>query len=66
MIYPCKINTWINGNDFSFVAESLSLKYCIGCGNTMQKAFTELEENETELLKSAKKLGIPISEISKK
>ena len=43
-----------------WVAESLSLKGCVGQGTTAEKAVTELEQNEVEWLETAKKLNLEI------
>lgn len=43
-----------------WVAESKTLKGCIGQGDTSMEAIAELEENEEEWLYSARKYNIPI------
>ena len=43
-----------------WVAESLSLKGCVGQGATVELAVVELEQNETEWLKMARKLNLDI------
>ena len=49
----------VEGHDF-WVAESKSLKGCVGQGETSAEAISELEENELEWLKTAEKYGITI------
>jgi len=43
-----------------WVAKSKSLKGCVGQGDTVQEAISELEENENEWLESAAKYNIAI------
>lgn len=43
-----------------WIAESKVLKGCVGQGDTLQGAITELEENEREWLSAAEETGIPI------
>ena len=43
-----------------WVAESLSLKGCVGQGQTIEKAVAELEGNEDKWIETAKKLDMEI------
>lgn len=43
-----------------WVAESKSLKGCVGQGETSSEAIQELEENEKEWINTAKEFNIPI------
>lgn len=56
-IYPMEAN----GHSF-WVAESLSLKGCVGQGDTPDEACSELAQNENDWLETAQELGIPIPE----
>ena len=47
-----------------WVAESKSLKGCVGQGETSSEAIRELEENEKEWLETARQFGIPIPPVS--
>lgn len=49
----------VDGHTF-WIAKSLSLKGCVGQGDTAQEAIDELENNELEWLDSARKYNIPI------
>lgn len=51
----------VEGHTF-WVAESKSLKGCVGQGETSDEAVKELEQNEEEWLETAKIVGIPIPE----
>lgn len=53
----------VEGHSF-WIAESKSLKGCIGQGETSEDAIKELEENEIEWIETAKDFGIPIPPIS--
>ena len=53
----------VEGHDF-WVAESKSLKGCVGQGETCEEAISELESNELEWLETAKKYGITIPPVS--
>lgn len=48
------------GKHSFWVAKSLSLKGCVGQGDTPEKAVAELEENEEEWLSKAKQVGIAV------
>ena len=43
-----------------WVAESTSLKSCVGQGETSAEAIAELERNENEWLDTAKEFCIPV------
>lgn len=53
MIYPFQSNRQKEGKHSFWVAKSLSLKGCVGQGDTPEKAVAELEENEEEWLSTA-------------
>lgn len=53
----------VEGHTF-WVAESKSLKGCVGQGETSESAILELEENEKEWLNTAHDFGIPIPPIT--
>ena len=56
-VYPLEAN----GHSI-WVAESLSLKGCVGQGDTPDEACSELSQNENDWLETADELGIPIPE----
>ena len=53
MIYPFQLYRQKEGKHSFWVAKSLSLKGCVGQGDTPEKAVAELEENEEEWLSTA-------------
>ena len=53
MIYPFQSNRQKEGKHSFWVAKSLSLKGCVGQGDTPEKAVAELEGNEEEWLSTA-------------
>ena len=62
MLYPYTVK-YYEANEHGFwIAESLTLKGCVGQGDTDSQAITELETNETEWLQTARELDIPIPE----
>jgi len=63
MIYPYKVSKVQNAEDVYWVAESKSLKGCIGQGQTDLEALRELEENEQAWLETAKECGILIPDV---
>lgn len=66
MKYPfIAYQTQVEGHIF-WVAECLTLKGCVGQGDTLESACKELEENETEWLKTAEKYNIEIPPIPMK
>ena len=60
MKYPYFTYTLPNGDDITWVAESLSLNGCVGQGDTIEEAVKELESNEVEWIITAREVGIPI------
>jgi len=63
MIYPFFVVNEKYDNQTYWVAKSSSLKGCIGQGETPEEAVSELQENESAWLETAKEVGIPIPEI---
>lgn len=60
MLYPFRVyQTDVEGHLF-WVAKSSSLKGCVGQGETVEEAVSELESNEQEWLCTAREVGIPI------
>ena len=53
MIYPFQLNRQKERKHSFWVAKSLSLKGCVGQGDTPEKAVAELEGNEEEWLSTA-------------
>ena len=66
MLYEFKVYQMKVENHIFWVAESLSLKGCVGQGETSEDAIKELGENEKEWLDTAKEFGIPIPPITYK
>ncbi len=61
--YPFKVfQSEADGHTF-WVAKSIILKGCIGQGDNIQEAVSELEENEKAWMETAKETGIPIPEV---
>lgn len=60
MNYPFKIYKTEFENHVFWVAESSSLNGCVGQGDTVEEAYSELEENEKEWIETAKKYDIEI------
>lgn len=63
MKYPFEIHKETAEEYTFWVAKSLSLKGCIGQGDTKEAAILELERNETEWINTAAETGIPIPNI---
>lgn len=62
MLYEANIyQMQVEGHIF-WIAESKSLKGCVGQGDTSEDAICELEENEREWIETAKEYNIPIPE----
>lgn len=62
MLYPYTVK-YYEANEHGFwIAKSLTLKGCVGQGDTDSQAIKELETNETEWLQTARELDIPIPE----
>ena len=60
MLYPFKVyQSQVDQHKF-WVAKSLSLKGCVGQGETADEAIHELEQNEQEWIATATEVGIPI------
>lgn len=60
MVYPFRVyQDTVEAHTF-WVAKSASLKGCVGQGDTITEAISELENNEQEWLSAASELGIPI------
>lgn len=63
MEYPYyTFNDEVTGHVF-WVARSLSLKGCVGQGDTLDAAVNELEANESDWLEEASEFGIVIPKI---
>ena len=63
MKYPFKVfQTSVEEHAF-WVAECPTLKGCVGQGETLEEALSELEINEQIWLETAKEVGIPIPEV---
>lgn len=63
MIYPYTTK-YYEANDHTFwIAESACLKGCVGQGDTLEEAISQLNENEKEWLQTAKTLNIPIPKL---
>lgn len=63
MKYPFTVYfTQVDDHKF-WIAESKSLKGCVGQGETPDEAIAELKTNQDEWLKTAEEFGIPIPEI---
>lgn len=60
MRYEARIYQMTVEDHTFWVAESKSLKGCVGQGDTSDEAIKELEENENEWLETAREVGIPI------
>lgn len=66
MIYESNIYQMTVESHTFWVAESKSLKGCVGQGETSEEAIKELEQNEIDWIETAKEVGIPIPEPSAK
>ena len=63
MKYPFVVYfTQVEEHQF-WIAECKTLKGCVGQGDTIEEAISELETNEEEWLKTAEEYDIPIPEI---
>ena len=62
MRYEARIYQMTVEDHTFWVAESKSLKGCVGQGDTSDEAIKELEENENEWLETARELGITITD----
>lgn len=60
MLYEFNVYRMEVDNHIFWVAESKSLKGCVGQGETSSEAIRELEENEKEWIDTAKEFNIPI------
>ena len=60
MLYEANIYQMEVENHVFWIAESKSLKGCVGQGETSEEAIRELEVNEQEWIVTAKEFGIPI------
>ena len=60
MLYEFSVYQMKVEDHLFWVAESKSLKGCVGQGDSSEEAVKELEENEKEWLNTAKEFGIPI------
>lgn len=61
--YPFKVfQNEVDGHVF-WVAKSIMLKGCVGQGDDIAEAVSELEENEIAWLETAEETGIPIPDI---
>ena len=61
--YPFKVYQAENEGHIFWIAKSTGLKGCVGQGDLLVDAISELEENEQAWLETAKETGIPIPEI---
>jgi len=60
MLYPFQVyQSKVEQHTF-WVANSASLKGCVGQGETAEEAISELEANEQDWIATAKEVGIPI------
>jgi len=63
MLYPFQVyQSQVEEHKF-WVAKSASLKGCVGQGDTVEEAISELEGNEQEWIVTAEEVGIPIPPI---
>ena len=63
MLYPFKVyRDKVDAHVF-WVAKSLCLKGCVGQGESVAEAVSELENNELEWMTTAKEFNIPIPEV---
>lgn len=60
MIYEFNVYQMQVDEHFFWVAESKSLKGCVGQGDSANEAIDELSANEIEWLETAREYGIPI------
>ena len=60
MLYPFQVYQSKVEEHVFWVAKSASLKGCVGQGETVEEAISELESNEQEWLETAKEVGIPV------
>lgn len=63
MKYPFKVYQTQVDNHVFWIAECPSLKGCVGQGDTIDKAISELEENEAVWLDTASECGIEIPSV---
>lgn len=63
MVYPFQVYQSKVEDHVFWVAKSSLLKGCVGQGEDLQEAISELEINEQEWVETAKKTGIPIPEV---
>lgn len=64
MLYEFKVYQTNVEDHVFWVAESNTLKGCVGQGETSEEAIHELEENEKVWLDTAREYGIPIPSIT--
>ena len=63
MLYPFQVyQSRVEDHTF-WVAKSISLRGCVGQGETADRAISELEANEREWIAAAEEVGIPIPEV---
>ncbi len=60
MLYPFQVYQSKVEQHVFWVAKSLSLKGCVGQGETAEEAILELEANEQDWIETAKEAGIPV------
>ncbi len=63
MLYPFQVYPMKVEDHTFWVAKSSSLKGCVGQGDTVSEAISELDTNEKEWIETAKEVGIPIPEV---
>ena len=66
MKYEANIYQMTVENHTFWVAESKSLKGCVGQGETSDEAIRELEQNELDWIETAKEVGILIPAVVSK
>jgi len=60
LLYPFQVYQSMVEQHVFWVAKSMSLKGCVGQGETPQEAISELEANEQDWITTAKEVGIPV------
>ena len=60
MLYPFQVYQSQVEQHVFWVAKSASLKGCVGQGETVEEAISELEANEQAWIAAAREVGIPV------
>ena len=63
-LFPYTMSGVSHSGENAWVAASVTLKNCIGVGDTQEEALHELESNESVWIEMAKKCGFLIPEIT--